>query len=166
MKQPLILMATFAGVAIVATACGSSSGYGNTAGPPPAAAAAGAPATPPTTVAVGTTGLGQVLVDGKARTLYLFEGDTNGVSSCTNSGCTAEWPPLLTTAPPLASGGLTPSALGTTTRADGSRQVTYDGHPLYRFAGDTRPGAHAGQGLNDNGGLWYVVRADGSAVVG
>jgi predicted lipoprotein with Yx(FWY)xxD motif len=142
MKRSLMTLSTLAGVAVDATA----------------------PSPPPTTVAPGSTSLGSVLVDNQGRMLYLFEADADGTSACTSPGAVAEWPPLLTTGPPQATGGLTASALGTTTRRDGARQVTDDGHPL--FAGDTQPGAMGGQGINDNGGLWYPVRADGTPAVG
>jgi predicted lipoprotein with Yx(FWY)xxD motif len=167
MKRSLITLSTLAGVTVVAAACsGGGSGYGTATAPPPTSAAAGAPAAPPTTVALGNTSLGSVLVDNQGRTLYLFEADANGKSACTSPGCVAEWPPLTTTGAPQATGGLMATALGTTPRSDGTRQVTYDGHPLYRFASDNQPGATGGQGINDNGGLWYAVRTDGTAAVG
>jgi predicted lipoprotein with Yx(FWY)xxD motif len=166
MKRSLMTLSSLAGVTVAAAACsGGGSGYG-TAAPPPTSAAAGAPAAPPTTVALANTGLGSVLVDSQGRTLYLFEADANGKSSCTSPGCVAEWPPLTTTGAPQPTGGLVASALGTTARSDGSHQVTYDGHPLYLFAGDSQPGMTGGQGINDNGGLWYAVRTDGTAAVG
>jgi predicted lipoprotein with Yx(FWY)xxD motif len=166
MKRSLMTLSTLAGATVAATACGGGgSGYGTAATPSQTSAAVGAPAAPPTTVALGNTSLGSVIVDNQGRTLYLFEPDAKGRSACTSSGCVAEWPPLTTTGAPQATGGLMASALGTTTRADGTQQVTYDGHPLYRFAGDNQAGATGGQGINDNGGLWFAVRTDGTAAV-
>ncbi len=166
MRRSFIKVPLVAGVALIAAACGSTAtGYRGAASPTPTSAPVGAPAAPPTTVATETTGLGSVLVDGRGRALYLFEADTNGMSVCTSAGCVAEWPPLTTAGSPQAAGGLMAGALGTTTRPDGSRQVTYDGHPLYVFAGDVQPGQTSGQGINDNGGLWYAVRTDGHAAV-
>jgi predicted lipoprotein with Yx(FWY)xxD motif len=166
MKRLLMTLSTLAGATFAAAACSAGAGGYGTAAPPPTSAAAGSPAAPPTTIALGNTSLGSVLVDNAGRTLYLFEADTNGRSSCTSPGCVAEWPPLTTTSAPQASGGPAASALGTTARPDGTKQVTYDGHPLYLFAGDNQPGASGGQGINDNGGLWYAVRTDGTAALG
>jgi predicted lipoprotein with Yx(FWY)xxD motif len=164
MKRSVCTASAVAGVALLATACGGSSsargGYGASSAPPNTVA----PAATPTTVALGTSTLGPILVDSQGRSLYLFEADTGGKSSCTSGGCVAEWPPLIAGGAFRAGTGLAATQLGTTTRADGEPQVTYSGHPLYRFAGDTTPGVTAGQGLNDNGGLWYVVRTDGTPI--
>jgi predicted lipoprotein with Yx(FWY)xxD motif len=163
MKRSLLTLSALAGATAVA-ACSGGGGYGTAASPPSSSsAAAGALVAPPTTVALGNTDLGSVLVDGRGRTLYLFDADANGKSACTSPGCAAEWPPLTTAGAPEATGGLMASGLGTTTRPDGTRQVTYDGHPLYFFAGDSQPGMTGGQGIDDNGGLWYAVRTDGTA---
>ena len=72
------------------------------------------------------------------------------------------WPPLLTSGPaPVTTGAAQASLVGTTPRADGTRQVTYDGHPLYYFAGDKAPGDVTGQGIHNFGGGWYVVDPGG-----
>jgi predicted lipoprotein with Yx(FWY)xxD motif len=166
MKRSLYTAAGVAGVSLLAAACGSSVGsYGASPAPTTNGAAAGATATATataTTVALGSSKLGQILVDSAGRSLYLFEADTNGTSTCVSAGCVAEWPPFTATGTPQASTGLSATRLGTTTRPDGKQQVTYSGHPLYYFVGDSQPGATAGQGLNDNGGLWYVVHTDGT----
>jgi predicted lipoprotein with Yx(FWY)xxD motif len=164
MKRSLLATTAVAGVGLLATACGSSSsarggGYAASSAPPGAATGVTA-----TTVAQGTSKLGPILVDSQGRSLYLFEADSGGKSSCNSAGCVAEWPPLIATGTPQAGTGLAANQLGTTARADGQQQVTYSGHPLYRFAGDTTAGVTAGQGLNDNGGLWYVVHTDGTPV--
>ena len=152
-------------VALLSAGCGSSGGY-NAANPTPAsiAPAPAAPTGPPTTLALGNSKLGQILVDDQGRSLYLFEADKTSTSTCTTAGCVAEWPPLIASGAPHTGAGLAAQELGTTTRPDGQRQVTYAGHPLYYFAGDTQPGATAGQRLNDNGGAWYAVHTDGTAV--
>jgi len=167
MKRSLLATSGVAGVALLAAACGgngggSGGGYGAGNAAPPTSAAAAAPSATSTTVAAGTSSLGQILVDSKGRSLYLFEADTAGKSTCTTSGCVAEWPPLLATGTPQVGAGLAAAQLGTTTRADGQQQVTYAGHPLYYFAGDAQAGTTSGQGLNDNGGLWYTVHTDGT----
>jgi predicted lipoprotein with Yx(FWY)xxD motif len=145
MKRSLYATSAAAGVALLATACGGSGsgrgGSGASSAPPTTAA----PGVTATTVALGTTKLGPILVDSQGRSLYLFEADTAGKSTCTSAGCVAEWPPLIAGGAPEAGTGLASDQLGTTTRADGQQQVTYSGHPLYHFAGDTTPGTTTGQ---------------------
>jgi predicted lipoprotein with Yx(FWY)xxD motif len=114
-------------------------------------------------VGLRTTGLGKVLVDARGRTLYLFEKDKRGKSAC-KGACTAYWPPLISAARPRPGKGVSASLLGLTKRADGKRQVTYAGHPLYKFSGDAKPGDTTGEGLKDFGGAWDVVAASGRAV--
>ena len=115
-------------------------------------------------VTVRTTGLGKVLADQRGRTLYLFEKDKRGISACSGS-CASFWPPLLTTGKPRVGPGIKPSLLGTTRRSDGRAQVTYGGHPLYRFSLDARPGQTKGEGLDDFGAHWYAVSPKGAKVV-
>ena len=160
MKRSLIATS---GVALLATGCGGSGGYGATNAAPTTRAPAAAKAAP-TTVDVANSKLGPILADSHGHSLYLFEADTTSTSTCTSAGCVAEWPPLIAAGAPEAGTGVTAGKLATTTRADGHEQVTYSGHPLYHFAGDSQPGSTAGQGLNDNGGKWYVVHTDGTAV--
>jgi predicted lipoprotein with Yx(FWY)xxD motif len=89
--------------------------------------------------------LGRILVSSRGRTLYLFEKDKPGTSSC-YGGCAAYWPPLLTTSKPIGAAGVKAGLLGATRRTDGTIQVTYAGHPLYTFALDTKAGQTKGQG--------------------
>ena len=110
-------------------------------------------------------GLGTVLVDSQGNTLYLFEKDTGSKSTCFGA-CATSWPPLRSDGKPTAGSGANASMLGTTPRSDGKPQVTYDGHPLYTFAGDQGPGQTTGQGVNAFGALWYVVAPDGTAITG
>jgi predicted lipoprotein with Yx(FWY)xxD motif len=114
-------------------------------------------------VALGKTGLGNVLVDARGRTLYLFEKDRHGKSACYGA-CAAYWPPLYSPAKPRSGRGVRASLLGLTKRTDGRRQATYAGHPLYRYAGDTRAGQTTGEGLTDFGAAWDAVAASGRAV--
>jgi predicted lipoprotein with Yx(FWY)xxD motif len=115
------------------------------------------------TVKLAGSKLGQILVDHSGRTLYLFQADKNGKSTCSGA-CAATWPPLTADSPSGAS-GLDAGALGTTTRADGTRQVTYHGHPLYYYAGDGKaPGSTKGENLNTFGGKWFAVDASGKGV--
>ncbi len=109
--------------------------------------------------------LGTFLVDGKGRTLYLFQKDSNGKSRCAGA-CADNWPPLLTTGKAKASGGARKALLGTLKRADGTTQVTYKGHPLYHFVQDTKPGDTKGQGVSAFGAKWYAVASSGKRLGG
>ena len=109
-------------------------------------------------VAVAASSLGDILVDGEGNTLYLFTPDAQGPSTCSD-GCAAAWPPLVDEV--TAGDGVDGSLLGTTERADGSVQVTYNGWPLYYFTSDASPGDVNGQGAND---VWFVVSPAGDAV--
>jgi predicted lipoprotein with Yx(FWY)xxD motif len=135
---------------------GASGAYGGAPAPAPAASAA-------TAVDLGTSKLGKMLVDGKGRTLYLFLADT-GTSSTCSSACAAAWPPLITKQKPVAGSGVTASLLGTTKRSDGTLEVTYGGHPLYYYAGDSGSGQTTGQALTQFGAPWYVVASSGKAI--
>lgn len=109
------------------------------------------------TVSVGP---GSFLVGANGLTLYLLMRDSAGTSTCTG-GCASAWPPLTVTGQPAAGTGVNASLLGTITRTDGSIQVTYNGHPLYYYMGDSAPGDENGQG---SGGVWFVVSASGDAI--
>jgi predicted lipoprotein with Yx(FWY)xxD motif len=98
-----------------------------------------------------------LLTDARGLTLYWFAPDTSGKSACYGS-CAAYWPPV--TGTPSAGSGVT-GTLGTITRTDGTRQATYDRHPLYTYIGDNAPGQDSGNNLNLNGGLWHIVPVTG-----
>jgi predicted lipoprotein with Yx(FWY)xxD motif len=117
-----------------------------------------------TVVRAAKSGLGRMLVDGRGRTVYLFEADRNGKSACSGS-CVSFWPPVVTKGKPRAGSGVSARLLGTIKRRDGSVQVTYAGHPLYTFSLDTRPGQTKGEGLNDFGAHWYAVGTQGRKLV-
>jgi len=157
----LIAAAAAFAIALVSTACGStaysSSGYGAPI------AASTATRVVAATVGARQTSLGRVIVDGKGRTLYLFEKDTGKRSRC-SSACAQAWPPLISRGKPVAKGRAKASLLSTSRRGNGSRQVTYGGHPLYRFAPDTAPGQTLGQGVDGFGALWWVVARSGNAI--
>jgi len=127
----------------------------------------GVPVTGAVTVDVSESAdFGPILVDGGGMSLYVFMADTqdSGTSACTDAECTAEWPPLVTDGDPVAGEGVDETLLGTITRDDGSTQVTYNGWPLYLFAGDAAPGDTNGQGLDEFGGLWFLVSPAGEAI--
>jgi predicted lipoprotein with Yx(FWY)xxD motif len=116
------------------------------------------------TVSTAKTGLGRVLVNSSGRTLYLFGKDKKGKSSCSGQ-CASFWPPLITKGKPIATGGAKASLLGTTKRADGRMQVTYNRHPLYMFVKDTKAGQTNGEGVTAFGGTWDVVSPAGNKIV-
>ena len=107
--------------------------------------------------------LGRIVVDGAGRTLYLFEKDRNRRSACYGA-CAQYWPPLLSHGKPRARPGVKQSLIGTTRRRNGSVQVTYAGHPLYRYAGDTGPGETNGAGLLDFGAGWDPISPAGKKI--
>jgi predicted lipoprotein with Yx(FWY)xxD motif len=96
-----------------------------------------------------------VLANAKGLTLYWFAPDTATKSACSGT-CASYWPPVKG---PVAAGPGVTGKLATITRSDGSLQATYDGHPLYTYAGDGAPGQANGNELNLNGGLWHEVTA-------
>jgi predicted lipoprotein with Yx(FWY)xxD motif len=152
-----VLGAAVAALAIVLSACG---GGGDDQGSGATATTAAAQQAAEGTVAVANTGLGEVLVDAKGRTLYVFTKDKGDQSVCSGK-CAAAWPALTVTGAATPGTGVQASLLSTSKQANGSTQVTYGGKPLYYFAGDKAPGDTKGQGLND---VWWVVRGDGSLV--
>lgn len=167
MNRVITLAVGMAVVAACASGCGSSSSTTSltphsSAGATTASGGASPSAGGAATLKTASSPLGQILVDGSGKTLYLFKADTGTTSTC-NGSCAQAWPPQSTTGKP-SSGGVTASKVGTTTRSDHSTQVTYNGHPLYYFAEDTKPGETKGQGVNAFGALWYVVSPSGNAV--
>jgi predicted lipoprotein with Yx(FWY)xxD motif len=165
----LFSLAALAAVgALALAACGgsgtsSSSGSGSTpsygAAKPSTSNSSGATST----VGTKTSSLGTFLVDANGRTLYLWDADHGTKSTCSGA-CAQAWPPLTTTTTPKASGAVKASLLGTTKRADGSSEVTYAGHPLYYFEGDSAPGQTTGQGSDGFGAPWWVVTPAGKAI--
>lgn len=118
-----------------------------------------------TSVGVGQSNLGRILVDSHGHSLYLFDRDSRGKSSC-YGGCAGEWPPLIASGKAHANSGIKAALLGRTKRRDGRWQVTYKGHPLYTFSGDTARGQINGEGLDDFGGWWYLISPAGVKIVG
>ncbi len=142
-------------VARVVAGCGSSDGTSTAT----AKAAGGSSAT----VSVANTGLGKILVDSQGKTLYLFKQDSGTKSTC-SGGCATAWPPLRASGKPTAGGGAKASLLGTTPRSDGKPQVTYNGHPLYGYQGDSKAGDTNGQDVNGFGAPWYVLSPAGNEI--
>jgi predicted lipoprotein with Yx(FWY)xxD motif len=115
------------------------------------------------TLSIADTSLGKILVDSWGHTLYLFKADAPTVSACTGP-CAAAWPPLLADGKPTVGGGVNASLVGTIPRPGIARQLTYNGHPLYLFEGDQKPGEVNGQGVIAFGAPWYVLSAAGDQV--
>jgi predicted lipoprotein with Yx(FWY)xxD motif len=113
-------------------------------------------------LAVRATSLGDVLVAGDGRTVYLFTADEGETSVCYRE-CAIYWPPLIASMPSVGA-GLEASLVGTTKRDDGALQVTYGGQPLYFFVQDDQPGDVKGQGIRSFGGEWQVVTARGAGI--
>jgi predicted lipoprotein with Yx(FWY)xxD motif len=109
------------------------------------------------------SGLGQILVGPEGRTLYAFSADSEAEATC-EGACEKAWPPLLDeSGEPEPSNGAAGARLGTITRSDGSKQVTYAGHPLYSYSGDVKPGEAKGNGASAFGGTWTALKGSGTA---
>jgi predicted lipoprotein with Yx(FWY)xxD motif len=136
-----------------ASAGGGAGGYGGGGGSSSASAV---------TLKTASSPLGSILVDQDGKTLYLFEADSKNKSNC-SGGCLDLWPPIMANGKATAGSGVSAGMIGAAT---GSSQVTYAGHPLYWFSGDTKAGDTNGEGLDDFGGEWYAISPAGTAVVG
>ncbi len=106
---------------------------------------------------------GTYITGPSGRALYLWVGDSIGKSNC-SADCASAWPPLITKATPVPSGGVMAADLGTIMRSDGREQVTYQGHPLYYFAADSGPGTTKGQGSDFSGARWWLVAPTGEPI--
>jgi predicted lipoprotein with Yx(FWY)xxD motif len=164
-RMLLALPVAAAAAVVVLAACGTSgnsSGGGGPYGPaasstPAAGAPAGAAA-----LTLRHTSLGTILTNGQGFTLYAFEADKGTTSACSGA-CAAAWPPATTSVAHITvTGGAAKSLVGEITRADGQRQLTYAGHPLYRFSGDDAPGSTNGQGSEAFGAQWDALTGTGT----
>jgi predicted lipoprotein with Yx(FWY)xxD motif len=148
----LLALPAAAAAAAALVACGSAGAS------PSSGASSSSPAAAASTVKTATIAGVTVLTSSTGFTLYSFAPDTPTTSKC-NGTCAQSWPPLKG---PVTAAGLT-GTFSTITRSDGSVQATFDGHPLYTFAGDTAPGQNKGNGLNAAGGLWHEITTSGTA---
>lgn len=144
------------GAALLVAACGSSSSGQSTkpASTSPAASSG-------LTISTAKGSMGTYLVGSSGRALYMFAADHGGKSACSGS-CAQNWPPLTSASTPKAGGAVKASDLGSITRSDGSKQVTYSGHPLYYFIGDSSSGTTSGQGSTAFGAKWWLVTPAGT----
>jgi len=151
--------------AVLATAACSAAAASPSA-PASSAPAAGSSASASTTGTVITTHAGSAgafLTNGSGRTVYLWAKDGMNMSACSGA-CAAAWPAVPATGTLTATGGAKASDLGTITRSDGTKQVTYDGHPLYYFVGDSAAGQTNGQGSDNFGAQWWLVASSGAKI--
>ena len=106
---------------------------------------------------------GSYLTDGSGRSLYMFASDSATKSSCTGA-CLTYWPPLRSSAAPMAGSGAVAGKLTTISGAGGAPQVSYAGHPLYYFAGDRAAGDTTGQGSTNFGAKWWLLAPSGQPI--
>jgi predicted lipoprotein with Yx(FWY)xxD motif len=164
-RTPLIPLSAALLVPLALAGCGSGGGaYGGGS----STASAPAPVTSVTSarapaLAVKKTSLGRTLVDAKGRTLYMFGADSKNTSNCSGA-CASNWPPAAAPKTIKVGSGVSKSSVRAIKRSDGSRQLSYAGHPLYRFIGDAKPGEVKGQGINAFGGIWHAVAPSGKAI--
>jgi predicted lipoprotein with Yx(FWY)xxD motif len=121
-----------------------------------------------TTITTGDSEFGTMLFDARKQAIYLFDKETAAATPTPQcyGDCAAAWPPVLTQGTPVAAGAVNAALLGSTTRTDGTTQVTYGGHPLYYYAGDSESKDTYGQGINSFGAKWWLVAPSGSAITG
>ena len=147
--------------ALLATACSSAAAsYPSSA---PAAGSSAGASTTGTVISTQAGSAGAFLTAGSGRAVYLWAADGMNMSACSGA-CTAAWPPVPATGTLTATGGAKASDLGTITRSDGTKQVTYDGHPLYYFVGDSAAGQTNGQGSDNFGAEWWLVASSGAKI--
>ncbi|WP_425005510.1 hypothetical protein [Mycolicibacterium sp. S3B2] len=181
-RKPALAMASVAALALTGCAVSNQNtatpSAETTTSPPPASAfGAEAPVPPPSTDRIPPVGarwleidevdgLGTIVVDGKGRTVYASSADTGGRPTCYDA-CADTWLPLLASGNPSGGIGIQVSQVTTATRRDGAEQATYQGHPLYWYAGDGMPGEINGHGVELFGAEWFVLTPDGDrATVG
>lgn len=154
------------GAALLLAACGSSSSNSSSSSQAANSSpySSGSAATK-TNVSISTAknADGTYLIGASGRPLYMWVADTSGKSSCAGT-CAKVWPPLIASSTPSTSGGVNAANLGTITRSDGTKQVTYMGHPLYYFVQDSSAGKVKGQGSNSFGAKWWLVAPSGSVI--
>jgi predicted lipoprotein with Yx(FWY)xxD motif len=153
--------------ALLAGACssGTSSTAGTKAAVGSASAAGASPAATSTVITTESASGSKFLITETGHAVYLWAKDGKNSSACTGA-CASAWPPVPATGKVTATGGAVSRDLGSITRSDGTKQVTYDGHPLYFFAGDSGPGQANGQGSDNFGAKWWLVAPSGADVTG
>lgn len=161
-RSIVTFLAGAAVVSLALTACGGGGNNSSSAGTTTRPVTQGGTAA---SVGVADSDLGKILVDSKGRTLYLFLKDSGTTSNCSGN-CATFWPPLVVTGTPTVGSGAKASLVGTTMRSDGKSQVTYNGHPVYLYTGDQKPGDTTGEGVVAFGAGWYALSSAGTQVSG
>ncbi len=154
-RTSLVVPAALAVLALLFSACGGA-GVTTLSAPPTTDTSL--------TLTLQHSPVGPILATGGGDTLYDFAPDTPTHSACLNDGCVLQWPPLITSGPVRLGKGLDRVLVGTLRRPDGSTQLSYGGHPLYRYNLDVSPGVVMGQAIDQDGGLWYVINAKGQQI--
>ena len=152
--------------ALLAAACSSPSSSGSAASSAPAAGSTGsgsAAAASGTVIKTTAGSTGTFLTDSSGKAVYLWVKDGHNMSACSGA-CAGAWPPVTAKGTVTAGGSAKASDLGTITRSDGTKQVTYDGHPLYYYAGDSSAGQTNGQGSDGFGAKWWLVSPSGAQI--
>jgi predicted lipoprotein with Yx(FWY)xxD motif len=163
-SRPITLLASAAVIPLAALAVSACGGGGvATASPHTAPAKTTTTPTPSATIRVANSRLGRILVDSAGDTLYLFKADSVTSSACSGA-CAVAWPPLRTGGTPAVAGDANSALAGTISRSDGTRQVTYNGHPLYTFVKDKKPGDVNGEGVTAFGAAWFAVSPAGNEI--
>lgn len=172
MKPASYRVAALIAAGLLVAACGSSSSSrtvpaasagGTTGGTSTSASAVPATASS-TDVVAKKSKLGTIVAAGpKKLTVYMFDGDKGSTSTCTGA-CAQAWPPVPAGGTPKVTPPAQTSLVGTTTRPDGTKQLTYKGHPLYYFIKDKDDGDGYGEGLKQFGANWYVLKPNGSEI--
>ncbi len=150
---------------VALSACGSAVSYSRTATSPayaPPSTASNSHVIP--SLSIIKSRYGEVLGSQSGYAYYIFQLDSPTRSNC-DVACAAIWPPVIG-ASHVVSGNIRKSLVGSITRSNGAKQLTYDGHPLYSFAGDTTPGSTAGQALYSFGAYWYLIAPNGHVITG
>jgi predicted lipoprotein with Yx(FWY)xxD motif len=154
-RSALIVAAALVGAALTLSAC--IGGSVTTLSSPPTTDLS-------LTLSILHTPVGPILATGSGDALYDFVPDTPHSSACINDGCVFQWPPLIASGPIRVGPGLTRSLVGTLKRPDGSTQLSFNGHPLYTYNLDVKPGMVTGQAIDQDGGPWYVLTPAGNEI--
>lgn len=155
-RSALVVPAALALSSLTLAACGNGGNVTTLSAPPTT--------DPSLTLTLQKSPVGPIVATGNGDTLYDFAPDTPTHSACVDDGCVFQWPPLVVHGPVRVQKGLDPSLVGTLIRPDGSRQLSYGGHPLYTYNLDVTPGMVTGQAIDQNGGLWYVLGRRGNQI--
>jgi len=154
-RPALVVPAALAGCALLLSAC-AGAGVTTLSSPPTTDSSL--------TLTLQHSPVGPILATGGGDTLYDFVPDTPTHSACLNDGCIFQWPPLIEDGTVRVGKGVDPSLVATLQRPDGATQLSYGGHPLYLYNGDVSPGVVMGQAIDQDGGPWYVLDAQGKAI--